>query len=77
MRVVVASAALLGCSALSRPATPEAVASALDVIADIVRNETGKELDQVPTTCESEHHPDSGELLILCTVRYRSAVYVR
>lgn len=74
MRSALGAALICGCTALSSPEVPRAVISALDVIARIVRDETGKELAQVPTTCETENHPESGELLILCTVNYRIVV---
>jgi len=75
MRHALLICVLAGCSALTSPETPAAVLSALDTIARIVRQETGKSLDQVPTTCETENHPESGELLILCTVNYRKTTY--
>lgn len=68
---VAAAIFIAGCAALASPQVPQAVLSALEVISGIVRQQTGRELADVPTTCETENHPESGELLILCTVKYR------
>ncbi len=54
------------CSLVSAPA----VLSALDLVAEEVLKRTGQEMDTHPTHCEYENDPDSGKLLILCTVCY-------
>jgi len=55
-----------GCSLLNTPA----VMSALDLVAEEVLKRTGKEMDAHPHSCEYENDPNSGKLLILCTVCY-------
>lgn len=69
--LLVAALAMVGCAALASPQAPEAILNVVEVVSEIVRRETGKDLEDVPTTCESENHPESGELLLLCTVKYR------
>lgn len=56
----------VGCALLDTPA----VLSALDLVAEEVLKRTGQEMDAHPTHCEYENDPDSGKLLILCTVCY-------
>lgn len=73
MRSIVCALLVLvsGCGLLSSSQAATATAVAIDRVADIVRKETGKSLDDVPVVCDVESNPDAGEVLMLCTVKLR------
>ena len=50
-----------------------AIASGISEVARLVKQHTGRDLAAVPVVCETENHPASGKLLLLCTVCYRLA----
>ena len=61
---------LAGCSWLAGPGAP-IVASAVDVIATKLLEQSGKKLDDVPHHCEVENQPSDGKMLMLCTFCYQ------
>jgi hypothetical protein len=48
-----------------------ATAAAIEKVAQIVQERTGKNLDDVPVVCEVESNPEAGEVLMLCTVKMK------
>jgi hypothetical protein len=58
-----------GCGWFTAGQAATATAAALEKIAAIVQERTGKSLDEVPVACEVESNPDAGEVLMLCTVK--------
>ncbi len=62
----------LSCSSCT-PATLAALGPALEAAiteaGDIVREHTGHNISEYPTTCEYEFNPRADELLLLCTVK--------
>ena len=69
MRLIAIALLLSGCGLLSEAAAP-VVMNAVEAAADKLLEATGKELDDVPHSCTTENHPESGELLLLCTFCY-------
>ena len=61
---------LIGCGLFSGPAAPAAFA-VTDALAKIVQKALAEKLQDVPTSCIQENHPDQGQLLVLCTVCYK------
>ena len=39
-------------------------------VSEVVRQKTGKRLQEVPMTCIEEHYPDDGKLMFLCEICY-------
>jgi len=64
-----ASLLLGGCTT----ATVPAVVTALDALDRLTRDRTGRPLEELPMVCEHEQDPETGRLLMLCTVCYRLA----
>ena len=65
-----AGGALVGCGLLASEAAVPAAVSGLEALAELVRRQVGKELDEVAMVCEHENSPADGTLLMLCTVCY-------
>lgn len=59
-----------GCGLFASGAAMPVALNALDHLAGLVKERTGKRLQDVPMTCEHENDPESGKLLMLCTVCY-------
>lgn len=57
------------CGWFSSSQAATATAAAIERVAHIVQERTGKDLDEVPVECEVESNPDAGEVLMLCTVK--------
>lgn len=66
--VFVAGFVLSSCGWFSSSQAATATAAAIDRMAEIVRREAGKDLDEVPVDCEVESNPKEKEILMLCTV---------
>ncbi len=72
MRYLILIAILLtsGCGIFSSAYAP-AIIQVIDKVADLALKQSGKELDELPMACEHEYHPDTGQILVLCTVETR------
>lgn len=70
MRVTVIALLLAGCATLEQGAARVAGAG-VDAVIQAVRRELGREPGDLPTVCETELDPETGRLLLLCTVCYR------
>lgn len=71
MALTITLLALSGCSLLSSPATIPAMATAIEAVAHIVKERTGKDLEDLPATTEMEQDPETGRILVLTTVCYK------
>jgi hypothetical protein len=60
---------LCGCGWFTAGQAATATAAALERVAKLVEERTGKSLDEVPVSCEVESNPEAGEVLMLCTVK--------
>lgn len=68
---LVAVIVLAGCGWFTSSQAATATAIAIDRVAEIVRKQTGRDLDDVPVECDVESNPEAGEVLMLCTVKLR------
>jgi hypothetical protein len=73
VRFLLVLAFLPGCAALGAAAQPLALSAAESLVtafaAYAANKLDGAKIEQ--TNCEVENHPDDGELLVLCTAKYR------
>jgi hypothetical protein len=58
---------LSGCGLLSS-GYGSALAQVIEKVAEVAFDKAGKELSELPMVCEHEYHPDTGQILVLCTV---------
>ena len=68
--IAITGTAVVGCGLLASEAAVPAAVSGLEALAELVRRQVGKELDEVAMVCEHENSPADGTLLMLCTVCY-------
>lgn len=77
----VAIAVVPGCGsgtlAALAPTLVPALSQAVGHAAKIVKERTGNDLSQYPSTCEHEYNPDTEKLLILCEIDLGKTVTTR
>lgn len=60
-----------GCGGTLAPYTP-LIASTIDTVADLVKQRTGRDIQDLPHTCEYEFSDSGKQLDILCTFQIQS-----
>ena len=66
--LILVLALLPGCGWFTSSQVATATAAGIAEVAKIVKEQTGKNLEDVPVNCDVETNPKDKEILMLCTI---------